>query len=393
MNYLRTAILLAGLTALFMAVGYLIGGGTGMMIALVIAAATNLFSYWNSDKLVLSMHQAQEVDEQSAPEFVAIVRELAQRADLPMPRVYLMDSAQPNAFATGRNPQHAAVCATTGLLNTLNRDEVAGVIGHELGHVRNHDTLTMTITATIAGAISMLAQLSMFLGRRRDNNSGLGIVGSLLMLVLAPLVAMIVQMAISRSREYAADNLGARISGRPGALASALVKISSVAEAVPNDTAGSHPATAPLFIVNPLSGRGMDNLFSTHPSTENRVAALDRLSHEMGLGGLGPSRPVTSSARSGPWGDGAEASEGVCSACALPVGRRRHRRSGGTAACIAVSARPGPGHGRGCAAGAVPNGSIAEQGKPRRSCELQQIPPTLRLKQSRLCIRKRNRLL
>jgi heat shock protein HtpX len=175
MNYLRTAILLAGLTALFMAVGYLIGGGTGMMIALVIAAATNLFSYWNSDKLVLSMHQAQEVDEQSAPEFVAIVRELAQRADLPMPRVYLMDSAQPNAFATGRNPQHAAVCATTGLLTTLNRDEVAGVIGHELGHVRNHDTLTMTIAATIAGAISMLAQLSMFFGRRRDNNSGLGI--------------------------------------------------------------------------------------------------------------------------------------------------------------------------------------------------------------------------
>ena len=228
MNYLRTAILLAGLTALFMAVGYLIGGGTGMMIALVIAAATNLFSYWNSDKLVLSMHQAQEVDEQSAPEFVGIVRELAQRADLPMPRVYLMDSAQPNAFATGRNPQHAAVCATTGLLNTLNRDEVAGVIGHELGHVRNHDTLTMTITATIAGAISMLAQLGMFFGRRRDNNSGLGIVGSLLMLVLAPLAAMIVQMAISRTREYAADNLGARISGRPDALASALVKISKL---------------------------------------------------------------------------------------------------------------------------------------------------------------------
>ena len=305
MNYLRTAILLAGLTALFMAVGYLIGGGTGMMIALVIAAATNLFSYWNSDKLVLSMHQAQEVDEQSAPEFVAIVRELAQRADLPMPRVYLMDSAQPNAFATGRNPQHAAVCATTGLLNTLNRDEVAGVIGHELGHVRNHDTLTMTITATIAGAISMLAQLGMFFGRRRDNNSGLGIVGSLLMLVLAPLAAMIVQMAISRTREYAADNLGARISGQPDALASALVKISSVAETVPNDTAGSHPATAPLFIVNPLSGHGVDNLFSTHPSTENRVAALDRLSREMGLGGGAPATSGASdpwnNSRGGPW--------------------------------------------------------------------------------------------
>src|SRR6476620_9112807 len=169
-----------------------------------------------------------------------------------MPRVYLMDSPRPNAFATGRNPQHAAVCATTGLLNTLSRDEVAGVIGHELGHVRNHDTLTMTITATIAGAISMLAQLGMLFGRRRDNNSGLGIVGSLLMLVLAPLAAMIVQMAISRTREYAADNLGARISGRPDALASALVKIAHMAEAVPNDSAEAHPATAHLFIINPL---------------------------------------------------------------------------------------------------------------------------------------------
>jgi heat shock protein HtpX len=284
MNYLRTTILLAALTALFMAVGYLIGGGGGAVIALLIAAATNLFSYWNADKLVLSMHDAREVDERSAPEFVAIVRELAQRAGLPMPRVYLMDSPQPNAFATGRNPRHAAVCATTGLLNTLSRDEVAAVIGHELGHVRNHDTLTMTITATIAGAISMLAQLGMFFGGRRNN---LGVVGSLLMLVLAPIAAMIVQMAISRTREYAADNFGGRVSGQPDALASALVKISRIAEGVPNDTAEAHPATAPLFIVNPLSGRGMDNLFSTHPSTENRVAALARLSREMGLGGFG----------------------------------------------------------------------------------------------------------
>ena len=258
------------------------------MIALLIAAATNLFSYWNADKLVLSMHDAQEVDERSAPEFVAIVRELAQRAGLPMPRVYLMDSPQPNAFATGRNPRHAAVCATTGLLNTLSRDEVAAVIGHELGHVRNHDTLTMTITATIAGAISMLAQLGMFLGGRRNN---LGVVGSLLMLVLAPIAAMIVQMAISRTREYAADNFGGRVSGQPDALASALVKISHIAEGVPNDTAEAHAATAPLFIVNPLSGRGMDNLFSTHPSTENRVAALARLSREMGLGGFGTAIP------------------------------------------------------------------------------------------------------
>ena len=288
MNYLRTTILLAALTALFMAVGYLIGGGGGAVIALLIAAATNLFSYWNADKLVLSMHDAREVDERSAPEFVAIVRELAQRAGLPMPRVYLMDSPQPNAFATGRNPRHAAVCATTGLLNTLSRDEIAAVIGHELGHVRNHDTLTMTITATIAGAISMLAQLGMFFGGRRNN---LGVVGSLLMLVLAPIAAMIVQMAISRTREYAADNFGGRVSGQPDALASALVKISRIAEGVPNDTAEAHPATAPLFIVNPLSGRGMDNLFSTHPSTENRVAALARLSREMGLGGFGTAIP------------------------------------------------------------------------------------------------------
>jgi heat shock protein HtpX len=284
-----------------MAVGYLIGGGGGALIALLIAAATNLFSYWNADKLVLSMHGAREVDERSAPELVAIVRELAQRAGLPMPRVYLVDSPQPNAFATGRNPQHAAVCATTGLLNTLSRDEIAGVIGHELGHVRNHDTLTMTITATIAGAISMLAQFGMFF-RGGNRDSGLGIVGSVLMLILAPLAAMIVQMAISRTREYGADNLGARISGRPDALASALVKISRIAEEVPNDTAETHPATAPLFIINPLSGRGMDNLFSTHPSTENRVAALDKLSREMGLGSFGAAAPAGDRNPHGPWG-------------------------------------------------------------------------------------------
>ncbi len=303
MNYMRTAILLAGLTGLFMAVGYLIGGGSGALIALIIAAGTNLFSYWNADKLVLSMHNAQEVDEHGAPELVAIVRELAQRAGLPMPRVYLMDSPQPNAFATGRNPQRAAVCATTALLNTLNRDEIAGVIAHELAHVRNHDTLTMTITATIAGAISMLAQFGMFFrGGGRDNNGGLGIVGSILMLILAPLAAMIVQMAISRTREYAADNLGARISGRPDALASALVKISRMAEGVPNDTAEAHPTTAPLFIINPLSGRGIDNLFSTHPSTENRVAALEKLSREMDLDRFGAEAPAGGSRSPGPWG-------------------------------------------------------------------------------------------
>ena len=302
MNYVRTAVLLAALTALLMGIGYLLGGRGGALIAFFVAAATNFFAYWNGDQLVLSMHGAQEVDEHTDPELVHIVADLADRAGLPMPRVYLMDNPQPNAFATGRNPSHAAVAATTGLLNMLTREEVAGVIAHELGHVRNHDTLTMTITATIAGAISMLAQFGMFFrGGNRDNN-GLGIVGSVLMLILAPLAAMVVQMAISRTREYAADNLGARISGRPDALASALVKISRVAEAVPNDTAETHPTTAPLFIVNPLSGRGMDNLFSTHPSTENRIAALEKLSREMGLGDFGGAAHVGDTRSRGPWG-------------------------------------------------------------------------------------------
>src|SRR6266545_5943645 len=214
MNYLRTAILLAGLTALFMGVGYLIGGGSGAVIALIIAAAMNLASYWNADKLVLAMHDAHEVDESTAPDLVHLVQDLARRAGLPMPRVYLMDNPQPNAFATGRNPEHAAVAATTGLLQMLSPEEVAGVIAHELAHIRNHDTLTMTITATIAGAISMLAQFGFFFGGgQRDNNNGLGVIGTIAMVILAPIAAMLVQMAISRTREYGADDLGARISG------------------------------------------------------------------------------------------------------------------------------------------------------------------------------------
>jgi heat shock protein HtpX len=283
MNYVRTAILLAGLTALFMGVGFLIGGKSGALIALLIAAAMNLFSYWNADKLVLSMHGAQEVDARTAPDLVHLVGELAGRAGLPMPRVYLMDNPQPNAFATGRNPQHAAVAVTTGLLDTLNREEVAGVLSHELAHVRNRDTLTMTITATIAGAISMLAQFGLFFGGgHRNNNSGVGLIGTLAMVILAPLAAMLVQMAISRTREYSADNLGARIAGHTDGLSSALVKISNAAHHIENDTAERNPATAHLFIINPLSGQRMDNLFSTHPSTENRIAALDALARELG---------------------------------------------------------------------------------------------------------------
>jgi heat shock protein HtpX len=310
MNYVRTAILLAGLTALFMGVGYLIGGESGAMIALLVAAGMNLMAYWNADRLVLSMHGAQEVDERSAPDLVRLVRELAQRASLPMPRVYVMDNPQPNAFATGRNPEHAAVAVTTGLMHMLGRDEIAGVIAHELAHIRNRDTLIMTITATIAGAISMLAQFGLFFGGgHRDNNHGLGMIGTIAMVILAPIAAMLVQMAISRTREYAADELGARISGRPDALASALVKISGAASQIDNPAAERNPATAHLFIVNPLTHHGMDNLFSTHPSTENRIAALEQVAAAMGHGGFGrraaaPAYPARSGgAAGGPWGN------------------------------------------------------------------------------------------
>ena len=299
MSDLRTAILLAGLTALFMAVGYLLGGWGGAVVAFFVAAAMNFVTYWNADRLVLSMHGAREVDERTAPEFVHIVAQLASRAGLPRPRVYLMDNPQPNAFATGRNPDHAAVAATTGLLNMLSREEVAAVVSHELAHVKNRDTLLMTVTATIAGAISMLAQFGMLFGgghRDRNGNGGMGVIGTLVMIVLAPLAAMLVQMAISRTREYAADNMGARISGNPESLASALAKIDVAAREIENVPAEQNPATAHLFIVNPLSGERMDNLFSTHPSTENRIAALEQLAAQMGVvrsawGRWGQSRP------------------------------------------------------------------------------------------------------
>ncbi len=282
MNTLRTGMLLAALTAIFMGVGYMIGGSTGAMLALLVAGGMNVFAYWNSDKMVLSMNRAREVDERSAPEFYGLVRDLAARANLPMPRVYISDNPQPNAFATGRNPEHAAVCATTGLLQMLSREEIAGVMAHELGHVKNRDTLTMTITATIAGAVSMLANFALFFGGSRDNNNPFGFVGVLIAAIVAPFAAMMVQMAISRTREYSADRAGAEISGRPQALASALAKISSAAQRVPNMAAERNPATAHLFIVNPLSGARMDNLFSTHPATENRIAALMAMAGDFG---------------------------------------------------------------------------------------------------------------
>ena len=283
MNFFRTMLLLAALTALFMAIGYAIGRGPGMTIAFVIAAATNLLAYWNSDKMVLAQQDAQEVDEKSAPELYSIVRQLAANANLPMPRVYIIHSEQPNAFATGRNPDNAAVAASAGLLRMMSKEEVAGVLAHELAHVKNRDTLTMTVAATIAGAISTLANFGMFFGGRRDGeNSGPGMVGTLLAVIVAPLAAMIIQMALSRTREYGADHDGAEICQRPLWLASALRKIDNAARQIPNEQAEAHPASAPLYIINPLHGGGMDSLFSTHPNTENRIAALVAQARQMG---------------------------------------------------------------------------------------------------------------
>lgn len=280
MNLMRTAMLLAFMTALFMGVGFLIGGRGGMMIALLIAAGMNLFSYWNSDKMVLSAYRAQEVDERNAPEFFNMIRDLSHNAGLPMPKVYVYDSPQPNAFATGRNPENAAVAASTGLMERLTPQEVAGVMAHELAHIQNRDTLTMTITATLAGAISMLGNFAFFFGGNRENNNPLGFIGVLVAMIVAPLAAMLVQMAISRTREYSADRRGAEICGNPLWLASALQKIAGAAQQIHNDDAERNPATAHMFIINPLSGERMDNLFSTHPNTENRIAALHAMSQD-----------------------------------------------------------------------------------------------------------------
>lgn len=273
MNMVKTAMLIAFMTALFMGIGFMIGGTGGMMIALVIAVGMNAIGYWNSDKMVLRMHNAQEVDMKSAPEYFGMVQDLSKNAGLPMPKVYIIKQDQPNAFATGRNPENAAVAATTGLLNLLTPEEVAGVMAHELAHIQNRDTLTMTITATLAGAISMLGNFAFFFGGRGNNNP-LGIIGVLAAMIVAPFAAMIVQMAVSRTREYSADRRGAEICGRPDWLASALVKISSGAASMTNETAEQNPATAHMFIINPLNGQGADNLFSTHPATQNRVDAL-----------------------------------------------------------------------------------------------------------------------
>ncbi|WP_457328604.1 zinc metalloprotease HtpX [Rhizobacter sp. P5_C2] len=273
-NLLKTAVLMAAITALFMAIGAMIGGRAGMMIALVVAVGMNFFSYWFSDKMVLRMYNAQEVDETSSPQFYRMVRELAQRAQLPMPRVYLINEDAPNAFATGRNPEHAAVAATTGILRVLSERELRGVMAHELAHVRHRDILISTVSATMAGAISMLANFAMFFGGRDSEGRPHNPIVGLLMMLLAPLAASLIQMAISRAREFEADRGGAEISGDPQALASALQKIHRYAQGTPLEAAERHPETAQMMIMNPLSGGGLRGLFSTHPSTEERVARL-----------------------------------------------------------------------------------------------------------------------
>ncbi len=308
MNLVRTAMLIALMTALFMGVGYLIGGTGGMMIAFLVAAVMNLFSYWNSDKMVLRMHHAVEVDASTAPEFYRIVADLAQNAGLPMPKVYVIHNQQPNAFATGRNPENAAVAASVGLLESLSDEEVAAVMAHELAHVEHRDTLIMTITATLAGAISMLGNFALFFGGNRNNNNPLGFIGILVAMIVAPFAAMLVQMMISRTREYAADRRGAEICGNPLWLASALRKISAGAGRIVNEDAERNPATAHMFIINPLNGQRMDSLFSTHPATENRIAALEAMAGEMAPPPARRSRdqierPATTSVpKTGPWG-------------------------------------------------------------------------------------------
>ncbi len=300
MGTMKTFMLLAALTALFMAVGYVIGGVLGMTIAFVIAAGMNLFSYWNGDKIVLKMQGAKEVTDQDRSPvirtFVGDTQALARSAGMPEPKIYIMDTPQPNAFATGRNPKHSAVAATTGLLSMLTREETAGVMAHELAHVQNRDTLTMTITATLAGAIGMLAGFAMFFSNRGRG----GIIAGIAIMIFAPMAAGLVQMAISRSREYEADKRGAEICGNPFWLASALEKIDRGARSIVNQRAEKNPAMAHMYIMNPLAGRKGDKLFSTHPVTANRIEALHKLAAQMGVtAASGTSEPGRAA---GPWG-------------------------------------------------------------------------------------------
>jgi heat shock protein HtpX len=310
LNYAKTVMLLVVLTGIFVAMGAVVGGRTGMVIAFVMALVMNVISLWKSDTMVLKMFKAQEVDERTAPELFQIVRGLSERAGLPMPRVYIMNTPQPNAFATGRNPANSAVAFSTGLLEALSPEEVAGVAAHELAHIKNRDTLTMAMAATIGGAISMMAQYlqfgMLFGGGNRDDRGGFGFAGALVAMIAAPFAAMLVQMAISRSREYTADRMGAALCGNPRWLASALEKIHNLARKVPNQQAEMHPAGAHLFIVNPLTGQGVDNWFATHPNIENRLSELMKLEQEwIADGTLSPQGPNMAQddtgAASGPW--------------------------------------------------------------------------------------------
>jgi heat shock protein HtpX len=277
-NWVKTAMLMAAIMALFGIVGGVLGGRQGMLMALVFGGAMNVFSYWFSDKMVLKMYNAQEVDETSAPQFYAMVRDLAQRANLPMPRVYIIDEPQPNAFATGRNPEHAAVAATSGILQLLSASELRGVMAHELAHVAHRDILISTVSATMAGAISALANFAMFFGGRGSDGRPANPLATIAVALLAPLAASLIQMAISRAREYEADRGGAEISGDPNALADALGKIQMYAEGrIPLGPAEAHPETAQMMILNPLSGGGIKGLFSTHPPTAERIARLRAL--------------------------------------------------------------------------------------------------------------------
>ena len=281
-NLMKTAVLMAAITALFMVIGRLLGGQQGMVLALLLALGMNFFSYWFSDKMVLRMYNAQEVDAQTAPQFYRLVQELAANAGLPMPRVYLINEDAPNAFATGRNPQHAAVAATTGILRVLTERELRGVMAHELAHVQHRDILISTISATMAGAIGMLANFAMIFGGRDEEGRPVNPIVSILVMILAPIAASLIQMAISRAREFEADRGGAEISGDPMALASALQKIHRYAQGIPLEAAEAHPETAQMMIMNPLSGRGLSGLFSTHPATEERVERLMALAQAQG---------------------------------------------------------------------------------------------------------------
>ena len=273
-NWFKTGLLMAAIMALFGVVGGMLGGSQGMLLALLIGGGMNVYAYWFSDKMVLRMYNAQEVDAASAPQVYGIVAELVKNANLPMPKVYIIDEPQPNAFATGRNPDHAAVAVTTGILQLLSTRELRGVLAHELTHVANRDILTSTITASIAGAISSLGWFMSGFGRRDEHGGGVNPIASILVLILAPIAAMVLQMAISRTREFEADRGGAEISRDPRALADALGKIERYAQGVPMEPAEAHPTTAQMMIINPLSGGGLRGLFATHPSTEERIARL-----------------------------------------------------------------------------------------------------------------------